>query len=312
MELTIEQALERGIDAHNSGNLQEAESIYRAILETDPSQPTVNYNLGSLAVFTKNSEAAIPLFKAAVKNQPNTEDFWISYIAALITESQIKQAKKAFKDYKKKSSSSNYLIEIRNRIDTEISQPTPAESELKKISNYYQDGSLSDAEDLAMSVTKKFPNNEFAWRMLGAIYKQTGRLNMALIASKKSVELNDKDEGSYINLASMLQLNEKLDDAIDSYKKAILLNSENLEANFELGTLFQKVGRHIDAELTFNKVIAAYPDHSESHNNLGGIYIVQGRLDDAEKSYRRAILFKPEYSEAIINLAKTLQLLIVM
>tara|TARA_B110000208_G_scaffold191973_1_gene261398 strand:+ start:5478 stop:7307 length:1830 start_codon:yes stop_codon:yes gene_type:complete len=309
MELTIEKALELGIDAHNAGNFQKAESIYRAILETDPNQPIANYNLGCIAVVTKNSEAAIPLYRVAVQVQPDREDFWISYIAAFIAESQIKQAKKAFKDYKKKSSSTNYLIEIRNRIDVEIAQPTPAESELKKISNHYHDGSLTDAEDLAMAITQKFTNNKFSWRMLGAIYKESGRLNEALIASKKLVELDDKDEESHINLGSILQLFNKFDDAIVSYKKAILLNSENLRANFELGTLLLGIGRHLDAELSLNKVIVACPDYSEAHNNLGAVYIEQGRLDDAEKSYRRAILFKPEYSEALINLANTLQLL---
>ena len=62
MELTIEKALELGVNAHNAGNLQEAERIYRAILETDRNQANANYNLGSIAVFKKNSKAAIPLF----------------------------------------------------------------------------------------------------------------------------------------------------------------------------------------------------------------------------------------------------------
>ena len=32
MELTIEQALQKGVAAHNAGNLQEAEHAYKAIL----------------------------------------------------------------------------------------------------------------------------------------------------------------------------------------------------------------------------------------------------------------------------------------
>ena len=32
MELTIEKALQQGVAAHNSGNLQEAEHVYQAIL----------------------------------------------------------------------------------------------------------------------------------------------------------------------------------------------------------------------------------------------------------------------------------------
>ena len=37
MELTIEQALQQGVAAHNAGNLQEAERAYQTILQSQPS-----------------------------------------------------------------------------------------------------------------------------------------------------------------------------------------------------------------------------------------------------------------------------------
>ena len=46
MELTIEQALQKGVAAHNSGNLQEAERLYRAILQSQPKHPDASHNLG--------------------------------------------------------------------------------------------------------------------------------------------------------------------------------------------------------------------------------------------------------------------------
>ena len=46
MELTIEQALEQGVAAHDAGNLQEAERAYRAILQSQPTPPGANHNLG--------------------------------------------------------------------------------------------------------------------------------------------------------------------------------------------------------------------------------------------------------------------------
>ena len=50
MELTIEQALQRGIAAHRDGNLQDAERVYRAILQSEPGHPDANHNLGVVAV----------------------------------------------------------------------------------------------------------------------------------------------------------------------------------------------------------------------------------------------------------------------
>ena len=50
MELTIEQALQQGVAAHKEGKLQEAERLYRAILQTQPTHPDANHNLGVIAV----------------------------------------------------------------------------------------------------------------------------------------------------------------------------------------------------------------------------------------------------------------------
>ena len=50
MELTIEQALQRAVEAHKAGKLQDAEVLYRAILQAQPKHPDANHNLGVLAV----------------------------------------------------------------------------------------------------------------------------------------------------------------------------------------------------------------------------------------------------------------------
>ena len=46
MELTVDQALRQGVEAHKEGKLQDAERIYRAILQAQPNHPDANHNLG--------------------------------------------------------------------------------------------------------------------------------------------------------------------------------------------------------------------------------------------------------------------------
>ena len=73
MQLKIKQALQRGLSAHNSGNLKEAERLYRAILRAILTHPDANHNLGLIAVSAKNFEAALSLFKAALNANPKIE-----------------------------------------------------------------------------------------------------------------------------------------------------------------------------------------------------------------------------------------------
>ena len=48
MELTSDQMLLKGIEAHKSGRVKEAENYYRSILEANPNHPDANHNLGVL------------------------------------------------------------------------------------------------------------------------------------------------------------------------------------------------------------------------------------------------------------------------
>ena len=71
MELTIDQQLEQAVAAHNQGNLQEAEGLYRAVLQAQPSSAVANHNLGLIAVSMNQSKVALPLFKTALEANPS-------------------------------------------------------------------------------------------------------------------------------------------------------------------------------------------------------------------------------------------------
>ena len=94
MKLTIEQALQKGIAAHKANKLQEAERIYRAILKAKPAHPHANHNLGVLSVSVNKTKAALPLFKTALEADAKIEQFWLSYVDALIKEKLFEDAKK--------------------------------------------------------------------------------------------------------------------------------------------------------------------------------------------------------------------------
>ena len=101
MELTIEQALQQGVTAHKEGKLQDAERLYRVILQSQPLHPDANHNLGVLAVSVNKPEAAFPLFKTALDANPKIEQFWLSYIDALIKEQQFDTAIRVLEQAKK-------------------------------------------------------------------------------------------------------------------------------------------------------------------------------------------------------------------
>ena len=98
MELTIDAALQKAIEAHKAEQLEDADRLYTAILKVQPQHPDANHNLGVLAVSIGKVQEALPLFETALKANPNISQFWLSYIEALIKLNQIDEAQTVFNE----------------------------------------------------------------------------------------------------------------------------------------------------------------------------------------------------------------------
>ena len=109
MELTVDQALQQGVTAHKAGKLQDAERLYRAILQVQPNHPDANHNLGVLAVAVGKPLEAIPVFKLALDANPQIEQFWLSYIDVLIRVERFDEAQRVLVEGKESGVSPDKL-----------------------------------------------------------------------------------------------------------------------------------------------------------------------------------------------------------
>ena len=128
MELTIEQALQRGVALHNQGKLEEAEHLYRAVLQTQPGQPDANHNLGLIALSVNKADEALPLFKMAVEANPSIEQYWLSYIDALIHEKYFYGAKQAIQKAKKMGFTNQKIGALEQRLNENNLTPSERDS----------------------------------------------------------------------------------------------------------------------------------------------------------------------------------------
>ena len=96
MELTLDQALQKGIEAHKAGKFQEADQYYTAILKANSKHPDANHNMGVLAVGVGKVQEALPFFKTALDSNSSVAQYWISYIDALLRLDRIDDAKLVF------------------------------------------------------------------------------------------------------------------------------------------------------------------------------------------------------------------------
>jgi len=307
MELTIEQALHQGVTAHNAGNLEEAERFYKAILQSQPKHPDASHNLGLIAISKNQIEAALPLFKTALDVNSNIEQFWLSYIDALVKAKRLKDAKQAITKAKKKGFDAKKLEALLSHSKVVIDTKVPSQAQVNALLEHYQNRRFGDAEKLAISITKEFPQHQFTWKVLGAIFGQTDRNSEAVNANQTAVALFPQDADAHNNLGNALKEFGRLDEAEASYTQAIALKPDFAEAHNNLGVMQQELVRLDEAEASYTQAIALKPEFAEAYSNLGITLRELGRLDEAEASYTQAIALKPDYAKAHSNLGVTLQ-----
>ena len=312
MELTIEQSLQQGIAAHKEGKLQDAERLYRAILQSQPTHPDANHNLGIIAVSVNQAEAALPLFKTALEANPKMEQFWLSYLDALIKEKQFENAKQLIEQAKTQGVATEKLNILEAQVESiNIEENTdglsPPQVQLNALLEHYQAARSDDAEKLAISITQEFPQHQFAWKVMGAIFVQAGRNSEAAHANQTAVALSPRDAEAHYNLGVTLQELGRLDEAEASYTQTIVLKPDSAGARNNLGGMLQQLGRLEEAEAVLRQAIALKPDFTDAHYNLGGVLQKQGRLDEAEVSYTQAVALKSDFADAHYNLGATLK-----
>ena len=126
MELTLDQALQKGIEAHKAGKVQEADRYYTAILKAKANHPDANHNMGVLAVGVGKVKESLPFFKTALDANPNIEQFWLSYVDVLIRLNRIDDAWKALEQAKSKGLKSDGLDQLEEKLGISKKINSPA------------------------------------------------------------------------------------------------------------------------------------------------------------------------------------------
>ena len=309
MELTVDQALQKGVSAHGAGNLQEAERLYRFILQFQPAHPDANHNLGVLAVSVNKPEAALPFFKTALEENPNIEQFWLSYADALMKENRVPEAEKALAEGKKNFPKSENFNVLEQQLQSWSNNKSPPQSKLNNLLEKYQNARYEDAEAMATSITREFPGHQFGWKMLGVLLARAGKKSEALSAYQKAVHLAPQDAEAHNNLGTALEGFGRFEEAKASYRQSIALKPDYVEAHNNLGNTLKELGRLEEAEACYRQALSLKSDYAEGHNNLGNALQELSRFEEAEACYVRAVELKADYAEAHNNLGNVLQVL---
>ena len=317
MELTVDQALQKGIEAHKAGKLQEADQYYAAILQSQPKHPDANHNMGILAVGVGKVKEALPFFKIALEANPSIAQFWLSYIDTLIKLEKLVDAKAILDQAKSNGAKGDGFDQLDKRLREAGEKPladgktgleeTPQlpnvlnslklDQAIKLATKKSKEGSPEEAKRIYQDILAKFPKNKKAIEGLK-------RLSERSLGKAPSVQdPPQKKQQSLIKLYSQGQLEQVLERAkilLQQFPNSIFLHNM-------CGIIYQKYGELEFSIEAYTKAITIKPDYAEAYYNMGLALKAHGKLDEAIKAYNKALTIKSDYAEAYNDLGVALK-----
>ena len=264
MNLTLEQALQKGVEAHKAGRVQEADRYYTAILKAQPKHPDANHNMGVLAVGVGKVEQALPFFKTALEANPNIAQYWLSYVDALIKLGQIDEAKAMFDKAKSNGAKGDGFDKLEEQLRLSSSKTSntqePPKKKLDALIKLYNQKKLQQAFNEAQTLTKLYTKNLILWNLMGASAAQIGKLDEAVIAFTKAVSIDPKNAEAYNNMGNALKKQGKLQKAIDAFKKAVSIKPDFAEAFYNIATTLREQDKLDEAIEAVTRALTIEPD----------------------------------------------------
>ena len=154
MELTLDQALQKGIEAHKAGKVREADQYYTAILQAQPKHPDANHNMGVLAVGVGKVDQALPFFKTALEANPSIEQFWLSYIDALVKLEKLVDARAVLEQAKSTGVKGDAFDQLELHLNSSSAEVKPDTEDPPTLPNILDELTLSKALKLANKKTR--------------------------------------------------------------------------------------------------------------------------------------------------------------
>jgi tetratricopeptide (TPR) repeat protein len=98
----------------------------------------------------------------------------------------------------------------------------------------------------------------------------------------------------------------KVDEALAAQRKAVELGPNSAELRYNLASTLYSAGQLDEAIAEFRRVTAMTPDYAETWSFLGNILVEKGDIEGAVAAQRRALAIQPRLGIHLYNLARVL------
>jgi predicted O-linked N-acetylglucosamine transferase (SPINDLY family) len=280
----VQEQIALALRNHQAGRLNEAEQLYRQILQAHPDNADALHLLGVLAHQRGQNEAAVDLIGRAIAQSSGVPAFHNNLGNALKALGRWGEASGCYvralslkADYVEAHYNLGVTLQAQNRLDE-------AAASYDRALQYRGD---------------HLP----AHNNLGNVRQAQGRVQEAISCYERVLAYRPDQADALANLGNALRAQGRLDAAAAAYARALTSRSDYAEAHSNLGIVLLEQGKLEEAEASFRRAIAHKPDFAEAYSNLGNALREQGRSTESAAAYFRAVALNTDCVDARLGLA---------
>ena len=216
-KLSLSDAIILGVNLHQSGQIEEAEKIYRQVLQVKPGHPDALHYLGVISHQKGEKDEAVELIQKAISCNPAYSDAHNNLGNVLKEIGRLDEAEEAYR----------YCLSV---------DPEYVDALCNLGAVLKEKGKYVEALKMLERAITLAPNHSQAYHNLGNALKKLNRYAEAIIAYRKSITLlHPNDSKSYItsvykSLSRALYIDRNYKEVADVLKQWLEFDPENAAA----------------------------------------------------------------------------------
>ena len=135
---------------------------------------------------------------------------------------------------------------------------------------------------------------------------ESGQWERAVALLRPLAAQRPDDSGVLYRLGDALYQLDRLDEALPALERAVQIRADVAEYHYKLANVLKDVGRDIDALAGYRRALQLEPAHARALTNCGAILETRGMAEEAMSRYRDAIQADPALLPPRRNLASLL------
>jgi tetratricopeptide (TPR) repeat protein len=286
-QMTLQQALDLGVQHHQAGRLREAEGIYRQILSADPNNAQTLHLLGVLFSQVGQGEPAVEFIRRAIAQNPTAAQYHCNLGAAQAIAGRHDEA-----------------IESYER--ALVLQPDLLDAHINLGSALVRLGRFDRAVASLQTALKARPDDFKILDSLGSALSQAGRQEEAIDVLKRALAIRSDFAPTHLTLGNALVRSNRFPEAIAAYRAALALRPSYPEAMNGLAQLLCENGSTDEAIDLARQTISLQERSAPAWYTLGRALHKHNRHEESAQALRRALEIDPKLLQAQNELGNVL------